>query len=167
MTSLRHKGQSLYHKKTALKRRKSWNISWQMSQPDPEVQWMMSLKRAVKERTTKLKESKQRKWQIFWITYQEMIKICKQHWYQKWSIKRVKTLLTKSLWNLKSCKTAKKLSPEETAAFLSSANLSTNVLTKGITLFNKKWGHNPFASQKKVTAVREQILPINRFFFKW
>ena len=58
----------------------------------------------------------------------------------------------------------KKLSPEETAAFLSSANLSTNVLTKGITLFNKKWGHNPFASQKKVTAVREQILPINRFF---
>ena len=59
----------------------------------------------------------------------------------------------------------KKLSPEETAAFLSSANLSTNVLTRGITLFNKKWGHNPFASQKKVMAVREQILPISRFLF--
>ena len=57
----------------------------------------------------------------------------------------------------------KKLSPEETAAFLSGANLSTNVLTKGITMFNKKWGRNPFASQKKVKAVREQILPINRF----
>ena len=57
----------------------------------------------------------------------------------------------------------KKLSPVETAAFLSSANLSTNVLTKGITMFNKKWGYNPFASQKKVMAVREEILPINRF----
>ena len=57
----------------------------------------------------------------------------------------------------------KKLSPVETAAFLSRANLSTNVLTKGITMFNKKWGYNPFASQKKVMAVREQILPINRF----
>ena len=57
----------------------------------------------------------------------------------------------------------KKLSPEETAAFLSGANLPDNVLTKGITLFNKKWGRNPFASHKKVRAARDNILPINRF----
>ena len=87
------------------------------------------------------------------------MKICKQHWYQKGQNFGDKvTLKSKELQN------CKKLSPEETAAFLSSANLSTNVLTKGITLFNKKWGHNPFASQKKVTAVRAQILPINSFF---
>ena len=37
------------------------------------------------------------------------------------------------------------------------------MLTKGITLFNKKWGRNPFASHKKVRAARDNILPINRF----
>ena len=55
------------------------------------------------------------------------------------------------------------MSPEETAAFLSGANLPDNVLTKGITLFNKKWGWTTFASHKKVRAARDKILPINRF----
>ena len=64
---------------------------------------------------------------------------------------------------LKELQECKKLSPEETAAFLSGANLPDNVLTKGITLFNKKWGRNPFASHKKVRAARDNILPINRF----
>ena len=56
-----------------------------------------------------------------------------------------------------------KFSPEETAAVASGANMPDNMLTKLRTASNKRFGHNPFASHKKVAAARERILPISRF----
>ena len=65
------------------------------------------------------------------------------------------TLKSKELQN------CKKLSPEETAAFLSSANLSTNVLTKGITKFNKKWGRNQGLTESRYPT-RPNLFSITR-----
>ena len=56
-----------------------------------------------------------------------------------------------------------KFSPEETASLISGAKLSDNALKKLRTAENKVFGHNRFASHKKVVAAREKILPINRF----
>ena len=55
-----------------------------------------------------------------------------------------------------------KYSAEETAALISGAKVSDNVFTKLRTASNKTFGHNPFASRHKVTAARENILPISR-----
>ena len=57
---------------------------------------------------------------------------------------------------------SQKYSGEETAAIISGAGVPDNVLTKLRTASNKKFGHNPFASHKKVTAARQNILPISR-----
>ena len=62
----------------------------------------------------------------------------------------------------KELKDNQKYSPQETAALISSSNLPDNVLTKFRTAENKKFGHNRYASHKKVVAAREQILPIDR-----
>ena len=56
-----------------------------------------------------------------------------------------------------------KFSQEETASLISGAKLSDNALKKLRTAENKVFGHNRFASHKKVVAAREKILPINRF----
>ena len=55
-----------------------------------------------------------------------------------------------------------KYSAEETAALIS-GQVSDNVFTKVRTASNKTFGHNPFASRHKVTAARENILPISRY----
>ena len=56
----------------------------------------------------------------------------------------------------------KKFSPEQTAALVTDWG-NDNKLTKNITAFNKTFGHNPFASRRKVAAARENILPISRY----
>ena len=56
-----------------------------------------------------------------------------------------------------------KFSQEETASLISGAKISDNALKKLRTTDNKVFGHNRFASHKKVVAAREKILPINRF----
>ena len=56
----------------------------------------------------------------------------------------------------------KKYSGEETAAIIAGTGVPDNVLTKLRTASNKKFGYNPYASHKKVTAARENILPISR-----